>query len=555
MSPGLLWLLIPVAPLLAGTALAMGRYRILPWLWLTTVPALVAVAWPPDAFAITMAWPDAIWGANDLVTRGWLGFTALLWACASVFAAGSLRQDPHRLRFWGFWLLALSGNFLLVIAQDGLSFYVGFTMMSLAAYGLVVHFGGPLPRRAGRLYLQLAVTGEMLIFAGLLMRAHGAGGALDFESWQTVPLEPLTLVLLLVGFGLKAGFWPLHVWLPLAHPAAPSPASAVLSGAMIKAGILGLWRFLPDQDPLLQQWAGVLVALGLFSAFYGVLVGLMSAKAKTALAYSSISQMGYLLMIMAIAWDNPAHAPALTLLLVVFAIHHGLAKGALFLATGVVAVGRLAWGYWLLLALPALALAGLPFTSGAVVKTLLKQAFTDSDLGIWALLLQFASVGTALLLLRALFLLWRSQKQTVSARIPLGLLLPWALLSILPLALPWLWPAMREPLLKSFSLDAGWTLLWPVVPAIILTVLLFQQRRFFPWRLPDQLPQLPNPTVWLSLRLKRLIQRPPVPPLQPQVSEKRWRQYERNWNRFWQSGSVTLSAWIICILLVLGWLL
>src|SRR5690606_6679290 len=118
------------------------------------------------------------------------------------------------------------------------SFYVGFTLMSLSAYGLVVHLRGPAPRQAGRLYLQLAVLGEMLLYAGILLRIHEAGGALKLSDWHSAPTSPLTATLLLVGFGIKAGFWPLHVWLPLAHPAAPAAASAVLSGAMLKAGIL-----------------------------------------------------------------------------------------------------------------------------------------------------------------------------------------------------------------------------------------------------------------------------------------------------------------------------
>ena len=96
---------------------------------------------------------------------------------------------------------------------------------------------------------------------------------------------------LILGFGLKMGLVPLHVWMPLAHPVAPIPASAVLSGIIVKAGVIGLIRFLPLEVPS-PDWGMALVGLGLLTAFYGVLVGLTQPHAKTILAYSTVSQMG-----------------------------------------------------------------------------------------------------------------------------------------------------------------------------------------------------------------------------------------------------------------------
>src|SRR5690606_760109 len=148
-----------------------------PWLWLSCIPALLAAFFPPTAVPLPALWPGALWGANDLITRAFLGFTAVLWGCASIYAFASQKNHPRRLRFFGVWLLSLSGNLLLIIAQDGASFYVGFTLMSLSAYALVVHLGGAGPRQAGRLYLQLAILGEMLLYAGLLMRIYEADGA------------------------------------------------------------------------------------------------------------------------------------------------------------------------------------------------------------------------------------------------------------------------------------------------------------------------------------------------------------------------------------------
>lgn len=546
MNLALLWLLIPLAPLLGAVLLFPYRARLVPWLWLSCLPALAAAVWPMPPLLMNYLWPAALWEAPDLLSRGWLGFTALLWACASVFASADVRNDARPRRFWVFWLLALSGNLLLVIAQDALSFYVGFTVMSLAAYGLVVHRPGPKPRRAGRIYLQMAITGEMLLFAAFAMRSYAAGGSLAFAQWQALPLDGLTLALLLVGFGLKAGFWPLHVWLPLAHPAAPSAASAVLSGAMIEAGILGLWRSLPENDPLLQQWATLLMGLGLFSAFYGVLLGLISSQVKTALAYSSISQMGYFLVILALAWRHPEHAGPLALLLMFFAAHHGLAKGALFLAT---AIHPLRPWFWLALAVPALAISGLPLSSGGAVKAELKHWLAESDFANLSFYFKLATVGTTLLLARALWLMRNADIGSANQPSSFAMLLPWLLLSSAALLAPWLWPHFQTVLYTSFAWSTTWELLWPMAVAMLLVWAALH----FGWPVPERLRRWHTPALLYSMRLKRLLQNPPVPIAKPRLDWQWWRTRERQWNRFWnRQDIIATSTWLLCLLLLLA---
>ena len=544
-----LWLLVPFAPLLGGALLPWLRERCLPWLWLSCLPALLATLQPPPSLELPWLWEGVRWGADDALTRAWLGFSAVLWGCAAVFASSSLAHGAGRLRFWAFWQLALAGNLLLIIATDALSFYLGFSAMSLSAYGLIVHHGGPGPRRAGRLYLQLAIGGEMLLLAGLLLRSHGAALAFDFASWQAQPIDHLTLALLVLGLGLKAGFWPLHVWLPLAHPEAPAPASAVLSGAMLKAGILGVWRCVPEADPTLTAWSTPLLVVGLFGAFYAAALGLRAAKSKAVLAWSSVSQMGWLLMILALAWSLEAPSPALLTLLVLFGVHHGLAKGALFLVAGMVHEGRLPRLGWLLLVLPALAIMGAPLTSGAAVKYLLKDAWHDSAFAAWAPWLTLASFATALLLWRALWLMWRDQQQ-VSTRAPLGQWLPWALLSLASVALPWLWPALRDPLLAGLYPAGLWGALWPLLLALGLTGWALFRR----WQVPSSLARLPNPALCASSYLTRLLRQPPLPEPGVRLDRGRWRRRERRWNRLWERGALAISAWLLVLLLWLGWL-
>jgi hydrogenase-4 component B len=547
--PALGWLAVPLAPLFAALLMLCWRDRITPWLWLSCVPALLAAWQPPAALPLPALWPGAEWGSDDLVTRAFLGFTALLWACASVYAGASHRHDPRRLRFFGFWLLSMCGNLLLVMAQDGASFYVGFTLMSLSAYALVVHQGGTGPRQAGRLYLQLAIIGEMLLYAGLLLRIFEAGGTYGFADWQTAPIGGVTAVLLLLGFGIKAGFWPLHVWLPLAHPAAPAAASAVLSGAMIKAGILGLWRFLPGDDPLLMEWAGAVFAVGMFSAFYGVALGLLQATAKAALAYSSVSQVGYLLAILALAWQQPQERALWGTLLALYAVHHGLAKGALFMGAGLASRHRLTRLHGVLMLIPALALTGLPLSSGAAVKTLFKARLEESLSGAWLPLLTLGSFATALLLARALWLMVQSQKKAPATPPAPALLGPWALLCLMPLLAALVWPEMRAQGWTSAQLATTWALLWPLLVAAMLVVLVMRRQ----WRIPRAWTRLPNPARALSLRLYRRVRHPQVPPLEPRLHAAFWRAQERRWNRFWQNDPLAPSVWVLAVLLLWGW--
>ena len=545
-----LWMLVPFAPLLAAVLLPWLRERLLPWLWLTCLPALL-VAWqPPPALELPWLWEGVRWGADDALSRAWLGFTAVLWSCAAVFARSSLAGSPHKLRFWMFWQLALTGNLLLIAATDALSFYLGFSAMSLSAYGLIVHRGGPEPRRAGRLYLQLAVCGEMLLLAGLLLRVHGADQTFDFASWQTQPIDQLTLLLLVLGLGLKAGFWPLHVWLPLAHPAAPAPASAVLSGAMLKAGLLGIWRCLPQDDPTLAAWSAPLLAVGLFGALYAVLLGLCAGRSKAVLAYSSVSQMGWCLMIIALAWSLDEPQTTLLTVLLVFGVHHGLAKGALFLAAGMVHEGRLPRLARVLLWLPALALMGAPFTSGAAAKYLMKDAWQQSAFAAWAPWLTLASFATALLLLRALWLMRCDQRHAPSHSPPLAQWLPWALLSLAPVAWPWIWAASREPLLAGLYPVGIWAATWPLLAALAVVGMALWRG----WRVPARLQRLPNLALRGSLALTRLMRRPPLPEPALRLDPARWRRRERRWNRLWERSTLMLSTWLLVGLLWLGWL-
>jgi formate hydrogenlyase subunit 3/multisubunit Na+/H+ antiporter MnhD subunit len=398
LTPLALALLLAVQPL---RALAL---RLAPW---AALPALAAA----------MLGETAVWEQLELLTgvrlgldetgRSFLLFSALLWLIAGLYARAYLAADARRARFWAFFLAAQAGNLGLIVALDAASFYLGFALMTFAAYGLVVHAGDREALRAGRVYLVMAVLGEALLLAGLLLFVSATGGP-NLPAGSALGTLPAGL--LAAGFGVKAGVVLLHMWLPLAHPVAPTPASAVLSGAMIKAGLLGWLRFLPLGQVALIDLGGLLLALGVVSAFYAAAVGLAQREAKTILAYSSVSQMGFMTAGVGAGLLHPAAWPLLATAVTLYAFHHGLAKGALFLGVGVAQAASAAGRRWGLagLALPALALAGAPLTSGFLAKDALKAGLADLPApwpGLLAVLLPLAAVGTALLMARFVFVL------------------------------------------------------------------------------------------------------------------------------------------------------
>ena len=414
----------------------------------------------------------------DTTGQIFLLLTALLWLAAGIYAGSYTRNSPRRRRFWICFLLCMSGNLGVTLALDMISFYLFFTLMSFAAYGLIIQDNTPFALRAGRIYLWLVILGEVLLFAALLLAAQVAESLLLSDVAATLANADamnLILALLFVALGIKMGVVPLHFWLPLAHPAAPIPASAVLSGAMIKAGLLGLVRLFPLGSATLPGWSATLVSLGLLMAFFGVVMGLLQNQPKTLLAYSSISQIGFPLMAIGLGLAAPQQWPLLASLVGFYALHHGLAKGALFLGVGMTGhlntPAPLRYATLAGLMLPALALAGAPFTSGAITKAGLKPFLKLSPLlgeSLLTLLLGVAAIGTTLLMGRLLLLLWSPTRDTTKTA-TIGMWGGWSLL-LLAVTLVSISPEIltaSAPAVVVKWFDA----LWPVAGGAMISLL------------------------------------------------------------------------------------
>ncbi len=371
---------------------------------LAALPALLASVMVPAGSALDIPW--LLLGLSlhlDPIGASFLLFSSAMWLFAGLYATIRMHGDAHFARFALFFLLACSGNLLLILAADIVTFYVGFALMGLAATGLIAHRRSQHARRAARVYLAWTLVGEMALFAAVVMLAQRMG-TFGFADLTPEILNQGTVALLLFGFGIKLALPGLHVWLPLAYRAAPAAAAAVLSGPMISAGLLGWIRFLPAGSDALLGWGEILLMVGVIGTALGVLAGLMQRDPRAVLGYSSIAKMGLATGVFAVAQIHPDMAPGIVAALVMFAMHHLLLKGTLFLGLG-------EWQQhgnrpWLLAALGVLALAmmGAPLTSGAGAKIALTEATAASSLNL-ALLFGFSAIGTTLLMARMLWLL------------------------------------------------------------------------------------------------------------------------------------------------------
>lgn len=424
-------LLLPILAPLAAAALLGGRARRLGAGLLAVAPLTGLLALAPGAQALELPW--LLLGtrlAPDTLARALLALAAPVAAAACLAAAGGYAgpRRPGLLAALAATVAALMG---LLLAADLATLYFAYSAMTLAAYPLVVHARTPEAFRAGRIYLTMALLAEAAVLAAVLLIAAEAGNVALAEAPAAVAghdRRGLLVGLILVGFAVKAGVVPLHAWLALAHPVAPVPASALLSALLVKAALVGWWRLLPLGEAALPGLGAALVVAGLLSSLYAGLVGVTQRRPKTVLAYSTVSQMGLMTVLTGLALLQPAAAPAAGAALAVFAVHHGLAKGALFLGCGLHGRRR---GWYLLL--PALALAGAPGTSGVLAKAGLKEVGASVAEAALGPLLFVLSALTTLLLARFLALAWRGdggldplpQRLAVLALVALGLVLPW----------------------------------------------------------------------------------------------------------------------------------
>ena len=371
---------------------------------------------------------------------------SFIWLAATVFAIDYMNHEENRGRFFAFFMLTLSGTVGVPLAGDFLSLLIFFEIMSLASYVLVIHTQKDDAMSAGSLYLYLGIFGGMALLTGM--------GLLYFEL-GTLTLGPqaafldgvsniaiLAGILMVVGFGIKAGMVPLHIWLPLAHPVAPAPASALLSGIMIKTGAYGILRLIGFYSPessiveagslsasvnvlwdMLGDAGFVIIWIGIITMFFGVCMAVIQDNIKKMLACSSISQIGYIIMgagtVAYLGYDGAMGAAGATYHI----LNHAFFKSTLFLAAGAIVYltgeldmnklgglrSKMPFTTGAVL-ISSLGIAGIPLFNGYASKTLLHHALVEAyehhhvfSLYIAEIIFTITSAGTIFYFLKFLY--------------------------------------------------------------------------------------------------------------------------------------------------------
>lgn len=334
--------------------------------------------------------------ALDGFRRVYCLVAAFLWAMTLLFSPWYFAHHHRRNRYYFFNLMTLGATLGVFLAADLLTAFVFFEIMSFTSYPWVAQEEEPEALRAAETYLAVAVIGGLVALMGLFLLQHTLGTLRLAELYDRARVCQNRGVLyaaggcILFGFGAKAGMFPLHIWLPKAHPVAPAPASALLSGILTKAGVWGILAISCNIFRYDAAWGCVVLALGTVTMLLGAVLAVFSVDLKRTLACSSMSQIGFILVgigMMGLLGEQNGTAARGVLL---HMVNHSLFKLVLFLCAGVVFVnlhalrlddirgfGRKKPLLHAAFLLGAAGIAGVPLLNGFVSKSLLHEAIVE----------------------------------------------------------------------------------------------------------------------------------------------------------------------------------
>jgi multicomponent Na+:H+ antiporter subunit D len=357
-----------------------------------------------------------------------LAVTVVIGTCITLYAVPYFRPSPVRpddrgvRYFWPLWLLVWAALNAIYLSTDLFNLYVCLELVTLPAVGLVALEGTRAAVAAAIRYLLLSLLGSLAFLLGIVVVYSGAG-TLALPVLAAAPLEPaaarLALTLMTLGLAAKAALFPLHFWLPPAHASAPAPASAVLSGLVVKAAFYIALRIWIEPFPGALSTAGPILigGMGAAAVLWGSVMALRQARVKLIIAWSTVAQIGYLFLVFPLLAGAPAAAWTGGMY---HLLSHALAKAALFLAAGAMVhalgddrldalagVGQKMPVTFTAFGIAALNLVGLPPSGGFIGKWLLLTASMTSGQWWWAVVIAVGSLlaaGYVLLVLRTAFL-------------------------------------------------------------------------------------------------------------------------------------------------------
>ena len=403
MNGNIVLLIAALYPILcAPLAWAMGRRdgkrSILGMVAYTAIELLLLLAlWltPGDK---TLVLPEACGMGMRMSIDGFRGLYAciacVMWLVTSIFSRDYLKHDHAPGRYAFFTLLTQGATVGLFLSDSLYTAFLFFEVMSLASYPWVAHEEEPDAMRAAQTYLYVAVIGGLVMLMGILMLP--AGLALTSFSELSAAAKAhqdglmLPAVLILVGFGAKAGAFPLHIWLPKAHPVAPAPASSLLSGMLTKAGVFGMLVLTCKLMLGVMDFANLIFFLGVITMFLGALLAIFSTNLKRTLACSSLSQIGFIMIGVGTQGLCEGMNGLAAFGTIQHMMNHSLFKLVLFLCAGVVAMNAHALNlndvrgfgrkkpvlhFCFLMAM--LGISGIPGWSGYISKSLLHEGLLE----------------------------------------------------------------------------------------------------------------------------------------------------------------------------------
>lgn len=343
------------------------------------------------------------------------GMTMIVFLCAGFFSFEYMKHEQKEKRYYGYYLIVFGVLMALCFAGNLVTFYLFFELLTLSSLVLVLHNGSKEAIMAGLKYLFYSLCGAYMALFGLYFinrysntLTFSEGGVINQElaAGHTGLLLAVAFVMIL-GFSVKAGMFPMHAWLPAAHPVAPAPASAVLSAVIVKAGVLGIIRviyYLFGASFLRGTWVQTaFMVLALVTVFMGSMLAYREPVLKKRLAYSTVSQVSYILFGLS-AMDLSSVTGG-----VLHVIAHAFIKSALFLCAGAIiyqtgktrvdelkGIGKemplLMWCYTIV----SLGLIGIPPTGGFISKWYLATGSLQTGIP------GFAWIGPVILLISAL---------------------------------------------------------------------------------------------------------------------------------------------------------
>lgn len=325
---------------------------------------------------------------------------SIMWLCTTVFSSEYFLHYRNRNRYYLFMLMTLGSTMGVLLSADLMTTFIFFEIMSFASFVMVIHDEKEKSRDAADTYMGVAVIGGLAMLLGIFIIKYHLGTTDFYEIYNKIQSFSgdkgqiyLAAILMMIGFGGKAGMFPIHIWLPNAHPSAPAPASALLSGILTKAGIFGAIVISSNLFLYDSVWGLGILLFGLITMFLGAFLALFSIDLKRTLAYSSVSQVGFILVglgMQGILGDHNALAVRGALL---HMVNHSLIKLVLFMAAGVVYMnlheldlnsirgfGRKKPFLLFVFLMGVLSIIGMPLWSGYISKTLLHESIVEK---IW----------------------------------------------------------------------------------------------------------------------------------------------------------------------------